>query len=227
MKRAIIFLTMCFVCILVVSAQTQPGTIQELTGTVELMPAGSSAWEPAQRGQSLNSDTVISTGFRSTAVVQAGSAVITVRPLTRLSLTELVTAEGSETLNVDLQTGRVRVEVKPPAGTRSYTTIQSGSATASVRGTVFDFDTINLTVREGTVEFAGANGASVLIDAGGFSYIDDRANRAASAEDTINFELKPDLPVTTGLVDSFDSDITRSTTPSAESLVEVITTIGF
>jgi hypothetical protein len=64
-------------------------------------------------------DTVVSTGFKSTALIEVGSTVITVRPLTRLTLTEIRASSESESLNVNLQSGRIRVDVNPPAGAKA------------------------------------------------------------------------------------------------------------
>ena len=124
----------------------QSGTIREISGTVELKHAGTSDFVAASIGDRVNQDTVISTGFRSTALVEVGSTVIAVRPLTKLSLTEISSSGGAENLNVSLQTGRVRVDVNPPAGTRASMTVSGPSATASVRGTSFSFDGRNVSV---------------------------------------------------------------------------------
>jgi hypothetical protein len=40
-----------------------------------------------------------------------------------------------------------------------------------VRGTSFDFDTINLTVNEGTVAYSGNIGPTAMVSAGGASFI--------------------------------------------------------
>jgi hypothetical protein len=148
------------------------GVIKELTGEVELKRAGTSAFTRARAGDTLAADTVISTGFKSSAVIELGSSSIAVRPLTRLSLAEIQSVSDTETVNVKLQTGRVKVDVKPAAGTRTNFTVQSPSATASVRGTNFEFDTFNLTVNEGKVAFQGNSGMAVLVPAGMSSSID-------------------------------------------------------
>ena len=148
--------------------------------------------------------------------------------MTRLSLTEIIAQENSETINVNLQAGRIRVDVKPPAGTRSYATIQGPMSAASVRGTVFEMDTVNIVVNEGTVEFSGSSGVSVLVDSGGFTFINDQTGRAAPPLEIAISELKPDLPVTSGL-SSFTneaSEITGFSLPG-ETTVEVITIITF
>jgi hypothetical protein len=153
------------------AALAQTGTIRELTGDVQLKQPGSNDFVAATAGDKVSQSTIVSTGFRSTAVVEIGSTVITVRPLTRLSLAEIQGSSGTESLNVNLQTGRVRVDVNPPAGTKASTTVQGPSATASVRGTSFEFDTVNLSVNEGTVAFSGITGPATMVSAGESSYV--------------------------------------------------------
>jgi hypothetical protein len=168
--------------------------VRELAGTVEAKVPGSQVWEPVRRGQRLPLDALISTGFRSTAVIVLGSSTLTVRPLTRLSVAALFRGQGGERVDLALRTGRMRVEVKPPAGTNVDFTVRGPSITASVRGTVFDIDTLNLQVSEGTVEFAGAAGAPVLVDAGGTSYMDEGTGRTVSPIETASAGLRPELP---------------------------------
>lgn len=151
MKLITIFVIVIFLCGVPLFAQN--GEIREISGTVELKRAGETAFVAARAGDPVARNTVVSTGFRSSALIQVGSSLITVRPLTRLSLAEISSSAGTETINVSLQTGRVRVDVKPPAGTRTAMEVRGPSATASVRGTSFEFDTHSLTVLEGNVAF--------------------------------------------------------------------------
>ena len=146
--------------------------IRELTGEVEIKHSGAPAFVPAKAGSEVAKDTIISTGFKSTAVIAVGNSVITVRPLTRLSLAEIQAAFGSEDVSVNLQTGRVKVDVKPPAGSKANFKVQSPSATASVRGTSFEFDTRRLKVLEGSVAFMGGNKLAISVPAGGESYVE-------------------------------------------------------
>jgi hypothetical protein len=172
------------------SVFAQSGVIKEMTGTVELKRAGQADFVPAKPGDTVAKDTVISTGFKSTALVSVGNTVLTVRPLTRLTLAEISNAAETETVNVSLQTGRVRVDVKPPAGSKAAMSVQSPSATASVRGTSFEFDTESLTVLDGTVAFAGVQGAAMLVGAGYTSEVGDNG-RAANPIEKYMEELLP------------------------------------
>jgi len=144
----------------------QNAVIDQVTGTVEIKQPGESAFKAAKGGEKLSKDTIISTGFKSIAVIKIGGTTITARPLTSLTLKEIQEKANTETLNVNLQSGRVRVEVKPPAGTRASTTVSGPSSTASVRGTSFEFDVNNIYVNEGSVLFSGTRGQSIYVRAG-------------------------------------------------------------
>ena len=176
-----ILLTVFLICgiVLFLSAQSpdqNSGVIRELTGDVEIKPAGTSAFVSAKAGDAVAIETVVSTGFKSTAIIEAGSSMIMVRPLTRLSLSEIQKTSNTENLNMNLQTGRIKVDVKPPASTAVNFTVKSPSATASVRGTSFEFDTKNLKVFEGKVLFFGKSGLAMMIPAGSGSFVDNDGN---------------------------------------------------
>jgi len=169
------------------------GVITELTGTVEIKAAGNRDFVPAKAGDAIVMDTIISTGFRSTALIKAGSTILTIRPLTRLSFSEISSAENTEVINVSLQTGRVRADVKPPTGTRATMTIQSPVATASVRGTSFEFNTDSIKVLEGSVAFIGSQGKEVLVGPGSASNISEKSK---STDPLLTFaeDLRPAPP---------------------------------
>jgi len=192
----------------------QSGVIRELTGEVEIKPSGASSFTAARAGDTVARDTIVSTGFKSTAVIVIGSSTITVRPLTRLSLAEIQSASDAENVNVNLQTGRVRVEVRPPAGTRADFTVQSTTASASVRGTNFEFDTVNLSVNEGTVSFGSLSGTpAVMVQAGGSSFIGTDGNAVSPAEIS-DAALLPPAPV----------GIDESTVPLGSPVIAVSST---
>jgi hypothetical protein len=65
-----------------------------------------------------------------------------------------------------LQVGKVKTEVKKTGGVQNDFTIRSPVTTASVRGTVFDFDTVNLDVFEGIVLYTDLYRQSMLVGKG-------------------------------------------------------------
>jgi hypothetical protein len=171
MKKAILVFLLLITGGLSLGVFAQSGVIKEYRGTVELKPAGTADFVPATVGAQIMQDTIISTGFKSSALLEVGSALITVRPLTRLTLTEIAASHGTETLNLNLQTGRLHIDVNPPAGAKASFTVISPSAVASVRGTSFFIDTKNVRVSEGTVSFKGNSGYAVQVPAGSFSEV--------------------------------------------------------
>jgi len=178
----------------------QDAFIDQLTGTVEVKQPKDAAFRTASKGDKVFKDTIISTGFKSYAIVKIGGTTITVRPLTALSLAEIQKIEDTETLDVALQSGRVRVDVKPAAGTKALTTVSSPSSTASVRGTSFEFDTKSLYVNEGTVSFVGTNGQPVLVSAGESSHVDQNG-QASNPKDGKTANLMPPSPIGMGIRD--------------------------
>jgi hypothetical protein len=62
--------------------------------------------------------------------------------------------------------------------------VQSPTATASVRGTVFEFDTVNLKVEEGTVSFSGVDRPAVYVTAGQSSSPDPTSGRTVAPVET-------------------------------------------
>jgi len=180
---------------------SQDAFIYQLTGTVEIKQPGENSFKGAASGDKVYKDTVISTGFKSYAIIKIGSAIMTARPLTQLTLAEIQKLGETETLNVDLHAGRVRVDLKPPAGTKASATFTGPTTTASVRGTSFEFDTDSLYVREGTVSFTGNRGQSILVKAGESSRV-EHFGQVTTPRDGRNSNLLPPSPVGTSARDA-------------------------
>jgi len=177
----------------VISGQPEADTTIQIGKSVTLSVTAS----VSDKGTiSYHQDTVVSTGFKSTALITVGSTVLTVRPLTRLTLTEIRASSGSETLNVNLQTVRVRIDVKLPVGSKASMKVSNPTTTASVRGTSFELDTQNLYVISGNVSFKGIRGSAIFVTTGANSSTDQNGsaeNPLALGEDA----YKPQLPVGT------------------------------
>ena len=199
MKRRVVFIGIFMLAGWHVCAQN--AVIENVTGTVEIKQPGENVFKNARSGDTVSKETVLSTGFKSYAVVRIGSTTITARPLTRLTLTEIQALSEVETININLQAGRVRVDVKPPAGMRSHTTVSSPTATASVRGTSFEFDTDNLYVREGAVSFNGNRGQNIVVSAGGSSRV-GQTGQVTIPRDEREANLLPPSPAGTSAADT-------------------------
>jgi hypothetical protein len=165
-------------CAIIQFTDGQCGVIRELSGNVFLKPAGSSVFTAAKVGDIIAQNTIVSTGFKSTAVIAANNSIITVRPLTQLTF--------EENINVNLQTGRVKVDTSVAANC----TVQSSYATALVRGKNFEFDTVNIKVNEGTAVFSGVSGPAAMVKTGGKSSI----GADGKPSDTVLSSLLPAAP---------------------------------
>jgi hypothetical protein len=193
-----LYATVFLLCGAILFAQEQGSVyIREFTGTVEVKAPGAADWSAAQTGQALSRDTMISTGFKSTAFVALGNSTLVVRPLTRLTLQEIQNIQGDESVSINLQSGRVRADVKPPEGGVTSFIVQSPMVTASVRGTSFDFDGLNLHVGEGTVHVSGGDGTGVYVGAGHRIASNPQTGRTDSPTETFKAELTPTPPAGT------------------------------
>jgi hypothetical protein len=195
MKRAIIFAAFAAMAASFASAQAPVAMLKTVTGKVEIKAPGKD-WMPAKAGTAITKDTAISTGFKSVAIVTLGDSTLTVKPLTRLTLQEIVQQEGSEKVKLYLLAGRVRAEVKPPAGGKTDFSVKSPTATASVRGTQFTFNGWNLDVSEGGVRFTSPDGHEYLVSRGESSFLDKDGNPQDPAE--LAEELS-ELPLPAGM----------------------------
>jgi hypothetical protein len=134
-------------------------TVREATGKVELQASGG-AWVPARVGAVVSLGTTISTGFNSTAVLDLGTSVLKVNPLTRMRLDQLVQQGGAVQTELFLRVGKVNAEVKTVAGVTQDFKLKSPVSTAAVRGTGFDYTGYDVVVTDGTVTYLNSFGQS-------------------------------------------------------------------
>ncbi|MCK5153405.1 MAG: FecR domain-containing protein [Spirochaetales bacterium] len=139
--------------------------VKDISGKVEIQVPGG-RWKKATEGMKIEEGYMISTGFRSEAVLELGSSQVIVKQLTRMELTELVEKEGTVRTGLNLRVGKIKAEVRTTAGLRQEFRLTSPVSTAAVRGTSFEYDGINLKVLEGSVEFTNRRGQKRLVPAG-------------------------------------------------------------
>jgi len=171
----------------------------EVQGTVEMRHAGASGWTAAAAGMTIAPDTAISTGFQSRAIIQTGSSRILLRPVTRLTLEEIIAREGIEEIRLTMRAGRIRADVSPPQSGKTDFTVRSPIAVASVRGTSFDFDTVNLSVDNGLVRYSYINGITVYVAGQEESYAEDQARRVVPPQELAATSRIPQIPLYTGV----------------------------
>jgi hypothetical protein len=176
-------------------SQNSRALFLEVSGRVEVKEAGSSDWTAAAPGLSVGGNTVIATGLKSKALIALGASRLEVRPLTMLTLEELIQRDGSEESSLYLRSGRVQVEVNRPAGLSVDFTVKSPTVTASVRGTSFEFDGVNLRVAEGLVLLASPKGQKVYVAQGQRSRVEENnQNRIVPPFEIEAALLRPLIP---------------------------------
>ncbi len=164
MKRFIVVTAVVLAFSPALFAQSQ-AVLKEVTGKVEVKAPGGD-WRAAVVGMKLALGASISTGFNSTAVLDLGTSTLSVAPLTRMQLVDLVARQGTVSTSLYLKVGKVHAEVKSVEGVRQDFTLQGPQATAAVRGTEFDFDGLTVTVVNGVVRFSNSLGQSRTVPAG-------------------------------------------------------------
>lgn len=149
MKKVILFSFLLIFLDGLIFAQTR-AVVQEIVGKVEIRKPGGE-WESAREGLELPVSAFISTGFHSRAVVDLGQSVLHVKQLTRMQLEELIEKEGTVETKLFLRIGTVNATIRTSEDLEVKFTLRSPVATASVRGTEFEFDGVTVQTFEGTV----------------------------------------------------------------------------
>jgi hypothetical protein len=122
------------------SASAGPaGTIATVMGTAEVYPAGDKAWKPAHRGQKLFAKDNCRTGAESTLEIRWTNGTI-LRIGEKSYLTVSRRPDTSVISNARVLSGRVWVAMKKISGTGQKFNIESPTAVAGIRGTVFRMD---------------------------------------------------------------------------------------
>ena len=163
MKRTVTIAAALTVAV-VFGAVALDATVAEITGKVEIRQ-GDDVWRPAEVGQTVPVGSSISTSFNSTALLQVGASEVEVKPLTRVRIAELVSEDGVDRSEVNMPVGRISANIRG-GERRAEFTVRSPVATASVRGTSFDFDGVNLDVAEGIVILANKFNEAVAVAQG-------------------------------------------------------------
>jgi hypothetical protein len=154
-----------FVIVSAVFVTAQEAVFSEINGKVEYQLAGGE-WQSAKLGDKVGKGSMVSTGFKSSAVLKVDATSISLKPITRLSLEELLKTQGGTSTQLFLLAGRVKADVPPQPGQTTDFRVNSPTATASVRGTSFEFDGVNLVVDRGVVKL-GAPTPRIIAGGGG------------------------------------------------------------
>lgn len=194
-SKKIIALCAC-ILVLASSAFALTGKIVSVSGKVEVQ--NGSRWMALSAGDELDAGAVISTGFKSEAILKIGESVITVKALTRLTLETLYEQNGDNASSVYLDAGSINASVRSEEDKRVSFKVKTPAVTASVRGTDGDI-TVNKVVGTSGVWLLTApepkaivyNSANPLLSV---QSVIEEANAAAAAEAASSTDTQEEVP---------------------------------
>jgi len=173
------FLFLFVSIVLIGPSWAETAVFREIKGKVEYQAQGDE-WLPAKVGLAVPVGTAISTGFKSTTAIEILGSVVFVKPLTRIVIDELARNSAGTKTALTLLSGKVKAEVKPSSTTsETEFSVKGPTATASVRGTGFEFDGENLLVNHGEVKLANQWNINRSVQGGEFSSVGKGASVSA------------------------------------------------
>lgn len=131
-------------------------TVISVTGKAELQDGG--RWTALREGGKVEKGAVISTGFKSEAVIEFKGTRFTLGALTRITVQDLLEESDRDSASLFIDSGKISANVGGADGKRVGFKVRSPIATASVRGTEFSFAAGGmLSVAAGVVTFSQAS----------------------------------------------------------------------
>lgn len=145
------------------SASALEAKFVSIEGKVEILEGG--MWIPVEEGDIIQErGAVISTGFKSNAVVSVKGTNFTLGPLTRITIENMVAMENKDSTQIYIDSGSLKANVSSSDGRKVGFKVRSAVATASVRGTEFKVTSSGrLSVTQGLVSFGGPEVSSAEV----------------------------------------------------------------
>lgn len=145
------------------SASALEAKFVSIEGKVEILEGG--MWIPVEEGDIIQErGAVISTGFKSNAVVSVKGTNFTLGPLTRITIENMVAMENKDSIQIYIDSGSLKANVSSSDGRKVGFKVRSAVATASVRGTEFKVTSSGrLSVTQGLVSFGGPEASSAEV----------------------------------------------------------------
>ncbi|UTC77718.1 FecR domain-containing protein [Treponema sp. OMZ 799] len=166
-----IFIVISLLC-LTFSLMAMDGEVVAVKGKAEIKKGGK--WIPAKTGNKIESGSMISTGFKSELTLKIDGSVITVRPMTRLTIEEIAKKNEAVSSEVYLNVGSVKADVKPASTKKVEFKVKTPVATASVRGTSGEISSDGLLIgTSGSWYYANNDGLETRVQIGDSVIISD------------------------------------------------------
>lgn len=181
-------LTVLILLLTAVSAFALNAKVLDVVGKVEVQNAAG-GWDAVTPGTMLDPGAVLSTGFKSEAVLSIDETTLTVKALTRLTVEKLYEQEGNKSSSFYLDAGALSADVKSADNKKVSFTVKTPAVTASVRGTAGDL-TVNTLV--------GTSGTWLLRPPEPKAIVMDRGDAVVAAPADSSVTVGGDLPVVGG-----------------------------
>ena len=161
------------------SASALEAKFVSIEGKLEILEGG--MWIPVEEGDIIQErGAVISTGFKSNAVVSVKGTNFTLGPLTRITIENMVAMENKDSTQIYIDSGSLKANVSSSDGRKVGFKVRSAVATASVRGTEFKVTSSGrLSVTQGLVSFGGPEASSAEV-----AKSEDNSTDVASSEES-------------------------------------------
>ncbi|MGN0729832.1 FecR family protein [Treponema sp.] len=154
---------MVFAALSVFSASALEAKFVSTSGKVEIFEGG--MWVAVKNGDIIeDKGAVVSTGFKSEAVISVKGTNFTLGPLTRITIEDMTAMENKDSTKIYIDSGSLKASVSPSEGRKVGFKVRSAVATASVRGTEFKITSSGrLSVTEGLVSFGAPEASSAEV----------------------------------------------------------------
>lgn len=167
------FIKALLLLISIVPLMAVTGEIVAVKGKAEIKQNG--RWLSAQKGTKIIGGNVLSTGFKSELTLKIDGSVIIVKPMTRLTIEEIVQKNEAVSSEVYLNVGSVKADIKPASTKKVEFKVKTPVATASVRGTSGEISADGLLIgTSGTWAYMNSNGVETRVGLGDTVVIDDK-----------------------------------------------------
>ncbi|MBQ9238026.1 MAG: FecR domain-containing protein [Treponema sp.] len=201
------------------AVSAEDASVVSVTGKVEMQHGAT--WVPVQAGARIQKGAVLSTGFRSGAVLRIGDSTLTVGPLTRMTVEQLISSQHVDEAQVFLDSGRVSADVKRTADRLVSFKVTSPVATASVRGTSFSMTAAGrLRTTEGLVGKSPAESSRAVIAADTPSGFVPSEGTSAATTPTDRVGAAGGIPVFAGQSSRTDTITGIAAAPQTEKAFE-------
>ena len=172
MKKSIFFILLILLPVFYSFSADVP-TVKQIQGKVEIKNS-QSGWVKAEKGMKVSPGSLISTGFKSDAVIELDNSEIYIKQLTRMSIENLSRKQNTVNTKLNLQLGRIKADVKSSKGLKHDFTVRTPVSTAAVRGTIFNSGLRKIIVDNGRISYTNRIGQTVTIGGGNSSKIRSR-----------------------------------------------------